>query len=127
MSNIFLLPWRSLLALSLQTLLIVQLLAVPIAGKQHGDWVEICTSDGVIKQQLDSAGEPVDPVPSGHGHENCTLCLPVHAGMSGPLPRLISASPTSYSLFRPSVVADAIPILIPIGPPIGARGPPQLS
>ena len=127
MSKIFPLPWRSLLALSLQTLLIVQLLAVPIPGKLHGDWVEICTSDGVIKQQVDSSGEPVDPAPSGHGHENCGLCLPVQAGLSGPLPRLISVSPASYRLFRPMITADAIPIQISIGPPIGARGPPLLS
>jgi len=126
MAKFFSFRWRGMLALGLQALLIVQLLAVPASGQPTGDWVEICTADGMVKKLVGGNDAPDEPTPAHHGHEGCDLCLPSHAAAPALTPGL-AAYPADYRAFRPADSADDSILPIPTGPPIGARGPPALS
>ncbi len=138
MSMISSFRWRSLLALTLQAILVVQLLAGPVmgspgAGSPHGDWMEICTADGLVKVQLDANGDPAPDkqapggqAPGSQAHDSCGLCLPAQA-VAPPPPIDLVVHPTAYATVSLPPEIDAPIVRLNAGPPIGARGPPDAS
>ena len=118
---------RGLLAAMLLAVLAPAVSRVLARSRVAGDWVEICTLQGMQWVQLTEQGIPAEPEHSSAQHAldpcgHCTLTAERFAPLL-PSPTTVSAGDGTW--VSPAYLADASHVLMAPSP--GARGPPLLS
>jgi hypothetical protein len=118
---------RGLLAAMLLAVLAPAVSRVLARSRVAGDWVEICTLQGMQWVQLTEQGIPAEPEHSSAQHAldpcgHCTLTAERFAPLL-PSPPTVPAGDGAWA--SPAYLAAASPVLTAPSP--GARGPPLLS
>jgi len=118
---------RGLLAAMLLAVLAPAVSRVLARSRVAGDWVEICTLQGMQWVQLTAQGIPAEPEHSSAQHAldpcgHCTLTAERFAPLL-PSPPTVPAGDGAWA--SPACLAAASPVLTAPSP--GARGPPLLS
>lgn len=118
---------RGLLAAMLLAVLAPAVSRVLARSRVAGDWVEICTLQGMQWVQLTEQGIPAEPEHSSaqNALDPCAHCTLTAERFAPLLPSPTTVSAGDGTWVSPAYLADASHVLMAPSP--GARGPPLLS
>jgi len=116
---------RGLLVAMLLALLAPAISRALAGTRGAGDWVEVCSAEGMQWVQLSATGEPLVPVDPLHALDHCGHCA-LTAERFAPLLPASPSVPGDPGRWAPPV-HRALASYVLSAPSPGARGPPLLS
>ncbi len=116
---------RGLLVAMLLALLAPSISRALAGTRGAGDWVEVCSAEGVQWVQLAADGEPLVPVDPLHALDHCGHCA-LAADRFAPLLPVWPVVPGDPGRWAPPVYRAQVTYALSAPSP-GARGPPLLG